>query len=59
MPEPIRPKVSVSEVRVSDAILKAHGLRSMGERPTPATLLEMADALRAAAYDALNGEIDA
>ena len=41
--------------RVSDAILAAHGLRSMGERPTPAKLREMADAFRAAADDAETG----
>jgi len=37
---------------VSDAILAAHGLRNMGERPTVAKLREMADAFRAAADEA-------
>lgn len=56
MPEPID---TTKDRGVPDAILKAHGLRSLGERPTPEKLLEMADAFRAAAYDALNGETDA
>lgn len=37
---------------VPDAILSAHGLRSMGERPTVGKLREMADAFRAAADEA-------
>lgn len=56
MPEPID---TTKDRGVPDAILKAHGLRSLGERPTPEKLLEMADAFRAAAYDALNGGPDA
>jgi hypothetical protein len=38
--------------RVPEAVLRKHGLKSLGEAVTPAKLREVADACRAAADDA-------